>query len=40
MSSSPEVIDAAAALPQLSKRRRRAFARFGIDNFVKVRLAK
>jgi hypothetical protein len=36
----PEIIDAAAALPQLSERRRRAFARFGIDNFVKVRLAK
>lgn len=36
----PEVIDAAVALPQLSERRRRAYARFGIDNFVKVRLAK
>jgi hypothetical protein len=36
----PEIIDAAAALPQLSERRRRAFARFGIDNFVKVRLAQ
>jgi deazaflavin-dependent oxidoreductase (nitroreductase family) len=37
---SPEIIDAAAALPQLSERRRRAFARFGIDNFVKVRMVK
>jgi hypothetical protein len=36
----PEIIDAAAALPQLSERRRRAFARFGIDNFVKMRLAQ
>jgi deazaflavin-dependent oxidoreductase (nitroreductase family) len=36
----PEIIDAAAALPQLSERRRRALARFGIDKFVKVRLAK
>ena len=36
----PEVIDAPAALPQLSERRRHAFARFGIDDFVKVRLAK
>jgi deazaflavin-dependent oxidoreductase (nitroreductase family) len=34
----PEIIDAAAAAPQLSPRRRRAFARFGIDNFVKVKL--
>lgn len=36
----PEIIDAAVALPQLSERRRRAFARFSIDNFVKVRMAK
>ena len=36
----PEIIDAAAALPQLSERRRRAFARFGIGNFLKVRFAK
>ena len=36
----PKVIDAATALPQLSPRRRRAFQRFGIDNFVKVSLAK
>jgi deazaflavin-dependent oxidoreductase (nitroreductase family) len=37
---SPEIINAAAALPQLSERRRRAFARLGIDRYVKVRLAK
>jgi deazaflavin-dependent oxidoreductase (nitroreductase family) len=36
----PEIIDAAVALPQLSDRRRRAFTRFGIDNFLKVRIAK
>jgi len=36
---SPEIIDAAAALPQLSERRRRAFARFGIESYVKLRLA-
>jgi deazaflavin-dependent oxidoreductase (nitroreductase family) len=36
----PEIIDAATAGPQLSARRRRAFQRFGIDNFLKVRLAK
>ena len=36
----PEVIDAATALPQMSERRRRAFTRFRIDNFLKVRLAK
>lgn len=36
----PEVIDAATAGPQLSPRRRRAFQRFGIDNFLKVKLAK
>ena len=36
----PEIIDAATAGPQLSPRRRRAFQRFGIDNFVKVELAK
>jgi deazaflavin-dependent oxidoreductase (nitroreductase family) len=36
----PEVIDAAAAGPQLSPRRRRAFARFGIDDFVKVKLTR
>jgi len=36
----PEIIDAATASPQLSPRRRRAFARFGIDNFVKIKLAK
>lgn len=36
----PEVIDAATAGPQLSPRRRRAFQRFGIDTFLKVKLAK
>lgn len=36
----PEIIDAAAALPQMSDRRRRAFSRFGINNFVKVKLPK
>ena len=36
---SPEIIDAAAALPQLSERRRRAFARFGIESYVKLSLA-
>lgn len=36
----PEMLDATAALPQLSERRRRTFARFGIENFVKVRVAK
>jgi len=29
------IIDAAAAAPQLSPRRRHAFQRFGIDNFSK-----
>lgn len=36
----PEVIDAAMAGPQLSPRRRRAFERFRIDDFAKVKLAK
>ena len=36
----PEIIDAAAATPQLSPRRRRAFQQFGIDKFVKVIMAK
>ena len=36
----PEIIDAAVALPQLSDRRRRAFGRFRINHFVKVRSAK
>jgi deazaflavin-dependent oxidoreductase (nitroreductase family) len=36
----PEIIDAATASPELSERHRRAFARFGIHHFVKVRLAK
>lgn len=35
----PEVIDAATAGPQLSPRRRRAFERFGVANFVRVRPA-
>jgi deazaflavin-dependent oxidoreductase (nitroreductase family) len=38
--TAPQMLDAAAALPQLSERRRRTFARFGIRSFVKVRLAK
>ena len=36
----PEIIDAATATPQLSPRRRRAFQQFGIDKFVKLKLAK
>jgi deazaflavin-dependent oxidoreductase (nitroreductase family) len=36
----PEIIDSASAAPQLSPRRRRAFQRFGIDSFVKLKLAK
>ena len=36
----PEIIDAATAGPQLSPRRRRAFQRFSIHSFVKLRLAK
>jgi len=32
----PEVIDAAAALPALSAQRRRAFARAGIEKYLKV----
>lgn len=36
----PEIIDAASAAPQLSPGRQRAFQRFGIDSFVKVKLAK
>lgn len=38
--SEPEIIDAATALPQLSPRRGRAYQRFGIDDFVKVRLVR
>ena len=36
----PEIIDSASAAPQLSPKRRRAFQRFGIGSFVKLRLAK
>jgi deazaflavin-dependent oxidoreductase (nitroreductase family) len=36
----PEIIDAATAGLQLSPRRRRAFQRFGIDDFLNVKLAK
>jgi hypothetical protein len=36
----PEVIDAESAAPKLTPRRRRTFARFGIDNFLNVKLAK
>ncbi len=32
----PEIIDATVAAPELSARRRRAFERFGISNFVKL----
>lgn len=35
----PEIIDAATAAPLLPARRRRAFARFGIEYFVKLRIA-
>lgn len=35
----PRIIDAKAAAEQLSARRRREFARFGIDRFVKFGLA-
>jgi deazaflavin-dependent oxidoreductase (nitroreductase family) len=35
----PEIIDAEAAAPQLSPKRRRVFERFGIDKFVKLTLA-
>jgi deazaflavin-dependent oxidoreductase (nitroreductase family) len=38
--TAPEIIDAATAMPQLSLRHRRAFQQFGIDNFVKLKLAK
>jgi deazaflavin-dependent oxidoreductase (nitroreductase family) len=38
--TAPEIIDAATAMPQLSPRHRRAFQRFGIDNFVQLKLAK
>lgn len=36
----PEILDAATAAPQRSPRRRRAFQRFGIDKFVKLKLPK
>lgn len=36
----PVVVDHTVAAPQLSPQRRRAFARFGVDKFVKVSLAK
>jgi deazaflavin-dependent oxidoreductase (nitroreductase family) len=36
----PEVIDADAAAPKLTPQRRRAFARFGIDDYLHVKLAK
>lgn len=32
----PTIIDAQAAAPQLSAKRRRAFQRFGIDRYMKV----
>lgn len=38
--TTPEIIDAATAAPQLSPRRRRAFQRFGVADFVKLSLAK
>jgi deazaflavin-dependent oxidoreductase (nitroreductase family) len=36
----PEVIDAESAGPKRSPHRRSVFARFGIDNFLSVKLAK
>ncbi len=36
----PEILDAAAAAPQLSPDRRRAFQRFGIENFLKVKVVR
>jgi deazaflavin-dependent oxidoreductase (nitroreductase family) len=36
----PEIIHATTAAPQLSPRRRHAFQRLGIDNFVKVTMVK
>ncbi len=36
----PTIIDAEAAAPQLSAKRRRAFRRFGIDRYMKVELAQ
>jgi hypothetical protein len=36
----PEMIDAESAAPKLTPRRRRAFARFGIDKFLNMKLAK
>ncbi|MGE5693982.1 MAG: nitroreductase family deazaflavin-dependent oxidoreductase [Candidatus Sericytochromatia bacterium] len=35
----PMIIDADAAATQLSRRRRRQFARFGIDRYMKIELA-
>lgn len=35
----PRVIDAAAAGPRLSERRRRSFERFGVDRFLEVTAA-
>ncbi|BBY84024.1 hypothetical protein MPUL_51820 [Mycolicibacterium pulveris] len=35
----PTIIDAATAAPQLSQRRRAAWERFGIDTFLKVKIA-
>ena len=35
----PEVIDAATALPMLSRRRRRTFRPVGIEHYLKVQLA-
>lgn len=36
----PEVIGTEAAAPKLTPRRRRAFARFGIEDFLSVKLAQ
>jgi hypothetical protein len=36
----PEILEAATSAPQLSPRLRRAFQRFGIDKFVKLKLQK
>ncbi|MFI5720436.1 nitroreductase family deazaflavin-dependent oxidoreductase [Nocardia sp. NPDC051750] len=37
--TSPEVIDAATALPMLSPKRRRTFERIGIAHYLRVKLA-
>lgn len=36
----PQILDAAVAAPLLSDRRRREFARFGIDHYLRLRRVK